>query len=52
VTKRNIHSTANNQSEMNLNRKQVDSLKEKLNMKISALNAIKSNGFQQDDSKV
>jgi hypothetical protein len=35
-----------------LKKKQVDSLKEKLNMKMSALNAIKSNGFQQDDSKV
>ena len=32
--------------------KQIDVLKEKLNMKLSALNAMKTNGNQQEDSKV
>jgi hypothetical protein len=39
-------------STIDSNRKQTDSLKEKLSMKITALNAIKSNSFQQEDSKV
>lgn len=34
------------------NKAQVDSLVEKLEMKMSALNAFKSNGYQQCDSKV
>ena len=34
------------------NQKQIDILKEKLNMKLSALNGIKANGYQQADSKV
>ncbi len=51
-TKSMIKNNQNNQSEININKKQVDSLKEKLNMKMSALNAIKTNGHQQDDSKV
>jgi hypothetical protein len=41
-----------NHHDIDLNRKQIDSLREKLNMKLSALNAIKSNSSQQDDSKV
>ena len=32
--------------------KQIDIIKEKLNMKISALNAAKVNSYQLDDSKV
>jgi hypothetical protein len=51
-TKLIIKNNQSNQSEININKKQVDSLKEKLNMKMSALNAIKTNGHQQDDSKV
>ena len=51
-TKSIMRNNPNNQSEININKKQVDSLKEKLNMKMSALNAIKTNGHQQDDSKV
>jgi hypothetical protein len=34
------------------NKNQVDSLVEKLEMKVNALNAFKSNGYQQCDSKV
>ena len=40
------------QMQIDLNRKQVDALKEKLNMKVTALNAIKANRYQSDDSKV
>lgn len=34
------------------NKVQVENLVEKLSMKMSALNAFKSNGYQQCDSKV
>lgn len=37
---------------MDVNQKQIDALKEKLSMKLSALNAIKTNSSQQEDSKV
>ena len=44
-------SISSDAAKIDQNKKQIDILKEKLNMKLSALNAIKSNSAQQEDSK-